>query len=131
MMLQGWVVIAIALGYIGLLFVVASYGDRLRAYARGDRSRLLLEIVHATGPSAQDSPRARTPAKGEGGATTGLLLLLLPTAAATSCSLPAASACRRDPLPPACCRTAGCRALSLLPCLPTGRCGGAIGGYRR
>ena len=42
MMLQGWVVIAIALGYIGLLFVVASYGDRLRAYARGDRSRLLI-----------------------------------------------------------------------------------------
>ena len=27
-MLQGWVVIAVALGYIGLLFVVASYGDR-------------------------------------------------------------------------------------------------------
>ena len=42
MMLQGWVVIAIALGYIGLLFVVASYGDRLRSIARGDRSRLLI-----------------------------------------------------------------------------------------
>jgi Na+/proline symporter/signal transduction histidine kinase len=42
MMLQGWVVIAIALGYIGLLFVVASYGDRLRKIARGDRSRLLI-----------------------------------------------------------------------------------------
>jgi Na+/proline symporter/signal transduction histidine kinase len=42
MMLQGWVVIAIALGYIGLLFVVASYGDRLRRIARGDRSRLLI-----------------------------------------------------------------------------------------
>jgi Na+/proline symporter/signal transduction histidine kinase len=41
-MLQGWVVIAIALGYIGLLFVVASYGDRLRRIARGDRSRLLI-----------------------------------------------------------------------------------------
>ena len=27
-MLQGWVVIAVALGYIGLLFLVASYGDR-------------------------------------------------------------------------------------------------------
>ena len=27
-MLQGWVVVAVALGYIGLLFVVASYGDR-------------------------------------------------------------------------------------------------------
>ena len=33
-MLQGWVVIAIALGYIGLLFVVASYGDRRAALAR-------------------------------------------------------------------------------------------------
>jgi len=42
MMLQGWVVIAIALGYIGLLFVVASYGDRLRNIARADRSRLLI-----------------------------------------------------------------------------------------
>ena len=30
-MLQGWVVIVVALGYIGLLFVIASYGDRLRA----------------------------------------------------------------------------------------------------
>ncbi|MDI1343147.1 MAG: hypothetical protein PSV22_03465, partial [Pseudolabrys sp.] len=30
-MLQGWVVIAVALGYIGLLFLVASYGDRARA----------------------------------------------------------------------------------------------------
>ena len=29
-MLQGWVVIAVALGYIGLLFLVASYGDRVR-----------------------------------------------------------------------------------------------------
>ena len=37
-MLQGWVVIAVALGYIGFLFVVASYGDRMRQ--RGDASRL-------------------------------------------------------------------------------------------
>src|SRR5947207_9242976 len=29
-MLQGWVVIVIALGYIGLLFVIASYGDSAR-----------------------------------------------------------------------------------------------------
>ena len=28
MLLQAWIVIAIALVYIGLLFVVASYGDR-------------------------------------------------------------------------------------------------------
>src|ERR1700758_2086136 len=34
-MLQGWVVIAIALAYIGLLFVVASYGDSARARRRG------------------------------------------------------------------------------------------------
>jgi len=27
-MLQGWIVIAVALVYIGLLFLVASYGDR-------------------------------------------------------------------------------------------------------
>ena len=33
-MLQGWVVIVVALGYIGLLFVIASYGDRVRARAR-------------------------------------------------------------------------------------------------
>src|SRR5262249_20810646 len=33
-MLQGWIVIAVALGYIGLLFVVASYGDRTRAFGR-------------------------------------------------------------------------------------------------
>src|SRR5256885_10566903 len=29
-MLQGWVVIVVALGYIGLLFLVASYGDQTR-----------------------------------------------------------------------------------------------------
>src|SRR5262245_48455063 len=29
-MLQGWVVIVVALCYIGLLFVIASYGDRIR-----------------------------------------------------------------------------------------------------
>ncbi|HMK78727.1 MAG TPA: PAS domain-containing hybrid sensor histidine kinase/response regulator [Xanthobacteraceae bacterium] len=34
-MLQGWVVIAIALAYIGLLFLVASYGDSARGRARG------------------------------------------------------------------------------------------------
>ncbi|MEA2991431.1 MAG: hypothetical protein QOD40_351 [Alphaproteobacteria bacterium] len=41
-MLQGWAVIAVALGYIGLLFVVASYGDRLRKLNRRTRSRLLI-----------------------------------------------------------------------------------------
>jgi Na+/proline symporter len=40
-MLQGWVVVAIALAYIGLLFLVASYGDRMRL-ARGAWSRLLI-----------------------------------------------------------------------------------------
>ena len=34
-MLQGWVVIAFALGYIGLLFVVASYGDQTRRFGPG------------------------------------------------------------------------------------------------
>ena len=38
-MLQGWVVVAVALGYIGFLFVVASYGDRARQIGR---SRLLI-----------------------------------------------------------------------------------------
>src|SRR5262249_43070877 len=33
-MLEGWVVIACALGYIGLLFVVASYGDQVRRIGR-------------------------------------------------------------------------------------------------
>ncbi len=40
-MLQGWVVVVIALVYIGLLFLVASYGDRTRV-ARGASSRLLI-----------------------------------------------------------------------------------------
>jgi Na+/proline symporter/signal transduction histidine kinase len=40
-MLQGWVVVAIALAYIGFLFLVASYGDRMRL-ARGAASRLLI-----------------------------------------------------------------------------------------
>lgn len=41
-MLQGWVVIAVALGYICLLFVVASWGDRLRLRESGRRTRLLI-----------------------------------------------------------------------------------------
>src|SRR5580692_11768886 len=40
-MLQGWVVVVIALAYIGLLFLVASYGDRM-CIARGASSRLLI-----------------------------------------------------------------------------------------
>jgi Na+/proline symporter/signal transduction histidine kinase len=40
-MLQGWVVIVVALAYIGLLFAIASYGDRMRQ-TRGSRSRLLI-----------------------------------------------------------------------------------------
>src|SRR5258706_7558156 len=39
-MLPGWAVIAVALGYIGLLFVIASYGDRVRHLQT--RSRLLI-----------------------------------------------------------------------------------------
>jgi Na+/proline symporter len=41
-MLQGWVVIAVALAYIGLLFLVASYGDRTRGLGRDGRARLLI-----------------------------------------------------------------------------------------
>lgn len=41
-MLQGWVVIAVALGYIGLLFLVASYGDRIRRFGGEARTRLLI-----------------------------------------------------------------------------------------
>ncbi|MPZ38479.1 MAG: response regulator [Rhizobiales bacterium] len=41
-MLQGWVVIAVALGYIGLLFVVASYGDRASRFRPEGRSRHLI-----------------------------------------------------------------------------------------
>jgi Na+/proline symporter/signal transduction histidine kinase len=41
-MLQGWVVIAVALGYIGFLFLVASYGDRVRHLGREGRARLLI-----------------------------------------------------------------------------------------
>jgi len=37
-MLQGWVIVVIALAYIGLLFLVASYGDR-RRIARGSSAR--------------------------------------------------------------------------------------------
>jgi len=41
-MLPSWAVIAVALGYIGLLFVVASYGDRMPPLDRKTRSRLLI-----------------------------------------------------------------------------------------
>jgi Na+/proline symporter len=41
-MLQGWAVIAVALGYIGFLFLVASYGDRMRQRSRVTRLRLLI-----------------------------------------------------------------------------------------
>src|SRR5918999_2407089 len=40
-MLQGWVVITVALVYIGLLFLVASYGDR-SALVRERRWRMLI-----------------------------------------------------------------------------------------
>src|SRR5437763_3355634 len=41
-MLQGWFVVAVALGYIGLLFLIASYGDRTRSRRREGRSRMLI-----------------------------------------------------------------------------------------
>ncbi len=41
-MLQGWVVVIIALAYIGFLFLVASYGDRRHELVRSSRARLLI-----------------------------------------------------------------------------------------
>src|SRR5438105_12732702 len=41
-MLQGSVFVITALGYIGLLFLVASYGDRVRQYGEAVRSRLFI-----------------------------------------------------------------------------------------
>ena len=52
MLLQGWVVIAVALGYIGLLFLVASYGDRMRRLAprqpraAADLSAVARDLLH-------------------------------------------------------------------------------------
>ena len=40
-MLQGWVAIVVALAYIGLLFLVASYGDRSQRLREG-RPRMLI-----------------------------------------------------------------------------------------
>src|SRR5499427_1573120 len=40
-MLQGWLIVALALAYIGLLFLVASYGDRSRV-TRDSRWRLFI-----------------------------------------------------------------------------------------
>ncbi len=41
-MLRSWVVVVIALAYIGFLFLVASYGDRQHEWVRGSRARLLI-----------------------------------------------------------------------------------------
>src|SRR6202023_1116497 len=41
-MLQGWFAIVVALVYIGLLFVIASYGDRLGGLGGTDRPRPLI-----------------------------------------------------------------------------------------
>lgn len=43
-MLQNWVVVVIALAYIGLLFVVASYGDRIRHFRRSQRRMLIYPL---------------------------------------------------------------------------------------
>src|ERR1700732_3315563 len=40
--LQGWIVVIIALAYIGFLFLGASYGARSRKRVRGSRARLLI-----------------------------------------------------------------------------------------
>jgi Na+/proline symporter len=41
-MLQDWVVVAVALTYIGLLFLIASYGDRISSFSRERRTHLLI-----------------------------------------------------------------------------------------
>lgn len=41
---NGWVAVAVALGYIGMLFLVASWGDRVRARERRQRSRLIYPL---------------------------------------------------------------------------------------
>ena len=66
MLLQGWVVVIIALAYIGFLFLVASYGDRRREFARGSRSRLLIypltsPSIAPRGPSSARSVSLRAP----------------------------------------------------------------------
>src|SRR6476469_1285841 len=43
-MLQGWVVIAVALAYIGLLFLIASYGDRTRRLARSSMRLMIYPL---------------------------------------------------------------------------------------
>jgi Na+/proline symporter/signal transduction histidine kinase len=43
-MLQGWVVIAVALAYIGLLFLVASYGDRRRRLRQNGHTLLIYPL---------------------------------------------------------------------------------------
>jgi Na+/proline symporter/signal transduction histidine kinase/CheY-like chemotaxis protein len=41
-MLQSWFIVIVALGYIGFLFLVASYGDRSVTRVRGSRARLFI-----------------------------------------------------------------------------------------
>jgi Na+/proline symporter/signal transduction histidine kinase len=41
-MLQGWIIVVVALAYIGFLFLVASYGDRSGQRVRGSRARLFI-----------------------------------------------------------------------------------------
>jgi Na+/proline symporter/signal transduction histidine kinase/CheY-like chemotaxis protein len=41
-MLQGWSVVAVAFGYIGLLFLIASYGDRAPLHRSDRRPRMLI-----------------------------------------------------------------------------------------
>src|SRR5712692_9672842 len=41
-MLQGWVFIVVALAYIGLLFVIASYGDSARTGDRAGGARMMI-----------------------------------------------------------------------------------------
>jgi len=62
-MLQGWIVIAVALGYICLLFVIASYGDRTRALGRegGWRNLIYRSRSRSTATSWTSSARWGSP----------------------------------------------------------------------
>jgi len=60
MMLEAWVVIAVALGYIGLLFVIATYGDQTGRLGREGRWRRFIYPCRwrSTAPPGLSSARS-------------------------------------------------------------------------
>ena len=57
-MLQGWVVILVAFGYIGLLFVIARYGDRVRGGASAPARTIISEATEPRAPHPTTTTRA-------------------------------------------------------------------------